>query len=66
MVKRVMKRALFGVLALYVVIALGFGFGYSTQISSSSKDDPTVTVEAVQAGLSWPWHVVQAVANRPS
>ncbi len=65
MVKRVMKRALFGVLALYVVIALGFGFGYSPQISSSSKDYPTVTVEDVLAGLSWPWFVVQVV-NRPS
>lgn len=65
MIKRVTKVSIFWVLALYVVIALGFGFGYSTQISSSSKDDPTVTVESVLAGLSWPWFVVQAV-NRLS
>ncbi len=65
MVKRSIKVVLFWVSALYVVIALSFGFGYSTQISSSSKDDPTVTVEDVLAGLSWPWFVVQIV-SRPS
>ena len=65
MIKRAMKVAIFWVLALYVVIALGFGFAYSTQISSSSKDDPIVTVEDILVGLSWPWFVVQAV-NRLS
>ena len=65
MVKRSIKVALIWASALYVVVALSFGFGYSTQISSSSKDDPTVTVEDVLAGLSWPWFVVQIV-SRPS
>ncbi len=62
MIKRVMKVAIFWVLALYVVIALGFSFGYSPR---SSKDSPTVTVEDLLAGLSWPLFVVQVV-NRPS
>ena len=63
MVKKAMKRALFWVLAFYLVSALGFGYGHA---HGSSKNDPTVTVEAVQAGLSWPWLVVQAAADRPS
>ena len=65
MIKRAIKVGLFWVLAMYVVIAVGFGFGHSAQMTSSSDDDPTVTMERVQAALSWPWYVVQAV-NRLS
>ncbi len=65
MIKRAIKVALFWVLALYVVIAVGFGFGHSALMTSSSNDDPTVTMEGVQAALSWPWYVVQVV-NRLS
>ena len=61
MVKRTTKAALFWASALYAVIAVSFGFGYSTHMACNGKDDPTVTVESVQAALSWPWYVVQAV-----
>ena len=61
MVKRVIKRALFWALACYLVIALGFGFGY---VNGRSQDDSTVSVDAVRAGLSWPWLVTQTVADR--
>ena len=64
MVKRFFKKTVLGILALSLVIALGFGFGYTTQKSSSGKDNLTVSVEGVQAGLSWPFFVVQAVSSR--
>ena len=65
MIKRAIKVAIFWTLALYVVIAVGFGFGHSSQMTSSSDGDPTVTMDGVQAALSWPWYVVQVV-NRLS
>jgi hypothetical protein len=63
-----MKRPLFSVLILYLVGTLSVGFVYFAQTSynTSGKDNPTAFVEAAQVGLSWPWLVVQAVADRPS
>jgi hypothetical protein len=51
---------------LYLVGAVGFGYGSTASISSTFTIDPTVTVEKVQVGLSWPWLVVEAVTDRPS
>ena len=46
--------------------AVGFGYGSTASISIIGTSDPTVTVEKVQVGLSWPWLVVEAVTDRPS
>ena len=61
-----MKRVIFWSLVLYLVGAVGFGYGSTASISSTFTIDPTVTVEKVQVGLSWPWLVVEAVTDRPS
>ena len=61
-----MKRVVFWSLVLYLVGAVAFGFGATASVSSSLTIDPTITTEKVQIGLSWPWYVVQAFADRPS
>ena len=66
MVKQAAKRVIFWSLVLYLVAATAFGYGSTASVSSTFTIDPTLTVEKVQVGLSWPWYVVQAFADRPS
>ena len=63
-----MKRPLYSVLILYLVGTLTFGLVHFKQKSynTNGKDYPTAFVEASKVGLSWPWRVFDAVADRPS
>ena len=63
MVKRALKRVMLWVTLFYLVSALGFSYG--TQISHG-RSGSALTIESVQAGLSWPWLMVRAASERRS
>lgn len=62
MIKKILARALYTIMAFYLMSALGFSCGYSAE-AISGKTDPGLTVDAVQAGLSWPWLVAEAITE---